>query len=90
MQRGHYSYDLLTPRPPNLIGGFIFFYLGYGRVTGRKIESFRKKYNIPVWEMCNIMAINTEGEYYRIVRGVQSVTTYQQIMIVMTYQKPLI
>lgn len=50
--------------------------------TGQQIEDARQKYNIPVCQMCNILAIGTESEYRKIVSGQAQLTNYQKIMFV--------
>ncbi|MBQ8368026.1 MAG: hypothetical protein IJX43_03145 [Alphaproteobacteria bacterium] len=50
--------------------------------TGRQIEIARQKHSIPIFQMCNILAIGTELEYHKIISGRVQLTTYQKIMFV--------
>lgn len=49
---------------------------------GAQIESIRISESIPVFAMCDILAIGTELEYHHIITGRVSLTTYQKIMFV--------
>ena len=56
---------------------------------GHQIEAARQKLGIPVFKMCDILAIETELEYHKITTGWVSLTTYQKIMFVAMTECPL-
>ena len=56
---------------------------------GHQIETTRQKLGIPVFKMCDILAIETELEYHKITTGWVSLTTYQKIMFVAMTECPL-
>lgn len=56
---------------------------------GHQIEATRQKLGIPVSQMCDILAIETELEYHKITTGWVLLTTYQKIMFVAMTEYPL-
>ena len=56
---------------------------------GHQIETTRQKLGIPVFKMCDILAIETELEYHKITTGWVSLTTYQKIMFIAMTECPL-
>ena len=56
---------------------------------GHQIEATRQKLGIPVFKMCDILAIETELEYHKITTGWVSLTTYQKIMFIAMTKCPL-
>lgn len=56
---------------------------------GTRIENFRKKNNLPVYAMCNILGITTEKEYYNICTGRTELTTCQKCIFIIQTSHPL-
>lgn len=56
---------------------------------GHKIERLRQERNIPLYVMCDIMAIPSEAAYSDIVRGNTEPTIYQLVMLVIFFSNPL-
>ena len=56
---------------------------------GHKIERLRQERNIPLYVMCDIMAISGEAAYIDIVRGNTEPTIYQLVMLVIFFSNPL-
>ena len=56
---------------------------------GHQIEAARQKLGIPVFKMCDILAIESTLEYHKITTGQVSLTTYQKIMFVAMTECPL-
>ncbi|MBE6457709.1 MAG: hypothetical protein E7011_02800 [Alphaproteobacteria bacterium] len=50
--------------------------------VGQKIEKIRLEQNIPVFKMCDILAITSQAEYHKIINGRISLTIYQRIMFI--------
>ncbi len=50
--------------------------------TGQQIENARRQLGIPRFQMCNILAIDTESEYRKIVSGQVQLTNYQKIIFI--------
>ena len=56
---------------------------------GQEIERLRLEKNIPIWIMCNCLAITSEIEYDKIIRGNIQPNIYQMIMLTDLFQYPI-
>ncbi len=57
--------------------------------SGKRIEEIRQELKIPVYIMCNMLNIDSEIEYDRIIHGHTKLTNYQKIMVVSETRKML-
>ena len=56
---------------------------------GQRIESTRQELGIPVWQMCNILALSNDITYSMIRTGQIELDLYQKIMFVIITERPL-
>lgn len=56
---------------------------------GQSIESTRQELGIPVWQMCNILALSNDITYSMIRTGQIELDLYQKIMFVIITERPL-
>lgn len=56
---------------------------------GQRIENIRQELGIPVWQMCDILAIGTDMAYFMIKTGQVEPDLYQKLMFVITTKRPL-
>lgn len=63
--------------------------MGLNMHIWQNLEQIRTEKQIPVFQMCNILAIADEYEYHKITHGQTSLTTYQKIMLVICTQTGL-
>ena len=50
--------------------------------AGFQIEQFRVRHNLPIYVMCDILAISSESEYYQIAHCRTTLTLYQKMMFI--------
>lgn len=55
----------------------------------QQVEYLRQKYNVPIWQMCNILCIASEAEYNKIITGKHPLTVLQKILIADTFRTPI-
>ena len=56
---------------------------------GQRIESTRQELGIPVWQMCNILALSNDIAYSMIRTGLIELDLYQKLMFVIITERPL-
>ena len=67
--------------------GFCLF--GVMMHIGQRIESTRQELGIPVWQMCNILALSNDIAYSTIRAGLIELDLYQKLMFVIITERPL-
>lgn len=49
---------------------------------GQEIEKIRQQRNIPVWQLCDVLNIDNEQEYHKIINGHIKLSVYQMVMLI--------
>ena len=88
MNKQHYSWIVMNLQPL-LIFKRGFCLLGVMMHIGQRIESTRQELGIPVWQMCNILALSNDIAYSTIRAGLIELDLYQKLMFVIITERPL-
>lgn len=88
LNKQHYSWIVFNLQPL-LIFNCGFCLLGVVMHVGQRTESIRQELGIPVWQMCNILAIKTDITYFMIKTGHVDLDLYQKLVFVIITERPL-